>query len=558
MKKKAFWAAGVLLALLVVAAGFLYFKGGTAREAIDMALKGGQKELRDPMRPIRGSHRVLLIALDGVGDDKLREVLRNGRMPRLAQLLGQEGENGLHANAYAVPEAMSILPSTTMAAWASVFTGKPVSQTGVAGNEWFAREEKKFYAPGPISVPEHEHTLQIYTESLLNKAISVPTLFELVDVRSHVSLAPVFRGADLLTMPAASEVATLFGQVARGLAEGRPIERKLYAALDQNSVDRLLDAFESHGLPDLQVAYFPGIDLYTHLAENPLVEMERYLEEIIDPALGRMFAAYSDAGVLGDTFVLFTSDHGHTPVPKHDHHALGAGGPGEPPDLLRKLGFRVRKFQLELDGEHEDFQAVLAYQGAFAYIYLADRSTCPMPGDQCAWNSPPRFEDVMLVARAFYEANETGHLVPELRGTLDLVFARQPKPVGEPAVAFQIFDGQQLVSIGEYLGKNNRPDLIQLEERITALSAGPHGHRAGDILLLAKTGMNRPLHERYYFSGLYHSWHGSAERQDSNIPLVLARSSSSGEELRVIVRNVVGDSPSQLHVVPLVRALLDR
>jgi hypothetical protein len=557
MKRKFLWLIGIVLLLGAVGVLTYLFRSHTAGEVLDLATKGGFKELREPMRPIRGGTRVLLIALDGVGDDKLREVLRKGRMPRLARILGAEREEGVYESAYAVTDAMSILPSTTMAAWTSVFTGQPVSMTGVSGNEWFVREAQRFYAPGPISVPEYTDTLQMYTEDLLGKSIPVPTLFELVDGRSHVSLAPVFRGADLLTMPAADELAKLFGLVARGLMDAEPVDRKPYAALDKTSVDRLLEAFEKHGVPDLQVAYFPGIDLYTHLAEDPLDELERYLAEIIDPALDRIFEAYASGGLLRDTYIILTSDHGHTPVPKHEHHALGAGAEGEPPDLLEQLGYRVRPFKLRIEKDEEDFDAVFAYQGAIAYIYLADRSTCPNPGDRCAWLAPPRFEeDVMPVVRAFHHANQSGDPFPKLRGTLDLIFTRPPRPVDQPAVPFEIFDGERLVAIGEYLRANPRPDLIQLEDRMNALAAGPYGHRAGDILLLAKSGMNRPLNQRYYFSGLYHSWHGSPERQDSNIPLMLAKAGTPGEELRAIASKVVGDQPSQLHVVPLVKLLL--
>jgi hypothetical protein len=549
-----------LLAGFVLAAGaVLLIWFDTAREVLDLAARGGEKPLHEPMRPIRGTTRVLLIALDGVGDEKLREVVRKGRMPWLSYIFGREGADGLYEHAYAVTDAMSILPSTTMAAWTSVFTGQPVARTGISGNEWFSREEERFYAPGPISVREHTHVAQMYTEGLLGQVLRVPTLYELVGVRSHVSLAPISRGADLLTFPALNDVAELFGRLARGLTDDNPVDRKPYRALDEGSVDRLLEAFERHGVPDLQVAYFPGIDLYGHVAEQPLQELERYLEEVIDPALGRVFEAYRRRGLLERTYIVITSDHGHTPVLKHECHALGRGESGEPPELLTKLGFRVRPPKLELDDNERDFQAVLAYQGAYAYIYLADRSRCEHAGERCPWSAPPRLiEDVMPVVRAFHQTNTTGFPVAHLRDTLDLIFAREPRPPGEPALPFSIFDGTRLVPIGEYLRLNPRPDLIDLEERMHALAAGPFGHRVGDVVLLAKSGMNRPIEHRFYFSGLYHSWHGSPERQDSNVPLIVARHGTAGDALREVVSGVVGERPSQLHVTPLVQALLSR
>src|SRR5581483_5345161 len=192
-----------------------------------------------------------------------------------------------------------------------------------------------------------------------------------------------------------------------------------------------------------------------------------------------------------------------------------------------------------------------------AYIYLADRSTCPVKGDRCDWQRPPRFKaDVMPVVRAFYRVNTTGEPIPQLRGTLDLIFAREPRPPGQPALPFQIFDGKKLVPIATYLARHPRPDLLQLETRICWLSAGPYGHRAGDILLLARSGLERSLEERFYFSKPYRSWHGSPTMQDSHIPFILARKGDSGEQLQAIVNAAMGKFPSQLDFVPLVQVLL--
>src|SRR3712207_1080850 len=80
--------------------------------------------------------------------------------------------------------------------------------------------------------------------------------------------------------------------------------------------------------------------------------------------------------------------------------------------------------------DERGYQAVVAYQGAMAYVYLADRSTCPGVQDRCDWRRPPRLqEDVLPVVRAFDAAGRTGAGVPALRGALDLVFAREPRPV---------------------------------------------------------------------------------------------------------------------------------
>jgi hypothetical protein len=213
---------------------------------------------------------------------------------------------------------------------------------------------------------------------------------------------------------------------------------------------------------------------------------------------------------------------------------------------------------LELDDDEQDFQATVAFQGAIAYVYLADRSTCTAEGAVCDWSRAPRMdEDVLPVVRAFDAANRTGAGVPEMQGTLDLILARPPRPTTEDALPFQVWDGDALIDIADYLARNPRPDLLDFERRMHALAAGPYGHRAGDVLLLARSGAQRPIEDRFYFSGRYRSWHGSPDTQDSLIPLVIAHGREDGRALRARVEAAVGAEPRQEDITALILALLD-
>jgi hypothetical protein len=425
----------------------------------------------------------------------------------------------------------------------------------VPGNEWFAREELRFYAPVPVSVGGMEHLARVYTDQLMDSVVAVPTLFERAGVRSYVSMAAVHRGADLLSLPDPKRYADLMSEWVQGLSDDdEPAEAGAYAALDSTSVASLAASIEAHGLADLQVVYLPGADLYTHVAPDPLPDQQRYLAEVIDPAVGRLLDLYEARDALAETWVVFVSDHGHTPVLDDERHALG-DGPGGPTDVLERIGFRVRPPELETDAD--DFQAVVAYQGGLAYVYLADRSTCPHPGDRCDWNRAPRLEaDVLPVADAFFRASRVGAVAPEMAGSLEMVLARPPRPVGSDALPFQVWNGSRLEPVGVHLRRLPRPELLDVERRLEGLAAGPHGHRAGDVLLMARTGMHLPLDDRYYFSGRYHSWHGSPTASDSRVPIVVARRGADGGVVRARVRDSVGEAPSQLDVVRLVLELL--
>ena len=556
---KARW---IVLVVVVIALGgaivFALIKGVRPGDVAQLLAEEGEKQLREPMRAERGTTRVLLFALDGVGADELLAVIRAGRAPHIASVTGREIGDGVFATAYAARDVLTVLPSTTLAAWASIFTGEPPARTGVPGNEFFVREERRFYAPAPVTVGEVTDLISTYNDDLMGSVLAVPTMYERVNVRSYVALSHIHRGADLLVIPDVSSLGEVALALVTGLTdeEGDEVDSEEHSELDEEAANVLIESMRQHGPADLQVVYFPGVDLFTHIARDPIADQREYVSTVIDPAVGEVLDEYRRSGLLERTYIVFVSDHGHTPVLNDDRHALEAEGDDEPPALLERAGFRLRPFSLAVAAA-DDFQAAVAYQGAFAYIYLADRSTCAAPGAPCDWSRPPRLEeDVLPVVRAFAEANRTGAHVPALRGTLDLILARDSPGAGADALPFEVWDGSALVPVPEYLARNPRPDLLDLDARLRSLGAGPHGNRAGDILLLARSGAARPIEDRYYFSGRYRSWHGSPDAQDSRVPLIVARAGVHGADLRDLVRAAVGDTPTQLSVVPLVEALL--
>jgi Type I phosphodiesterase / nucleotide pyrophosphatase len=501
---------------------------------------------------------VLIFALDGVGYDQFTDATRPGMSPAFSAVLGKPIGAGLFEHGYSIPNAVSVLPSTTIDAWTATFTGVPPAFTGITGNEWFERETATFYAPAPVSLPRlGGETAQVYSEDLIGKQIKVPTLFERVKEPSFVSLNGVYRGATIFTSVDISGLGALASSfIEDEIANDTTAEQKAYAKLDLDSIPLILNAIHKNGIPAVQVVYFPGVDLYTHIAKNPLHDQVDYVKTVINPAIGRVIDEYRKQSVLDNTFIIFISDHGHTPVLKDDKHALAAETDSCVPRVLTSLGFRMRP--LALKPRQSDYTATLAYQGAIAYVYLANRAAC-RSGQKCDWRKPPRYrQDVMRVTRAFYRANKTGFRCAALKGTLDLVFARKPRPTGIDALPYEVFDGHKLVPIGQYLKAHPRPDLIQLERRMRWLSAGPWGNHAGDVLLLSKSGLYRPIEDRYYFSQPYNSWHGSPSLQDSHITFVIANSKSSGVALKEIFAQLGDREPSQLDLVPLVLKLLKR
>ncbi|HLH77973.1 MAG TPA: alkaline phosphatase family protein [Candidatus Binataceae bacterium] len=522
---------------------------------------GEQIKAERPPRPAPGQPSLIIFALDGVGHDQLMAALGAGKMPNLAGVLGPPRGADLFAHAYSVPKTVSMMPSSTVADWSAVFTGLPPAWNGLPGDEWFDRSSLRFFAPVPITVTDSADFVAMLIDDLVGKQLKVPTLYEQLAVRTNVSMQMVHRGATVYTILPPTSVVDFIGDFIAGEMDGKDSHQSVSGVIDTQSVGKAVQALDQHGIPALQTVYFPGIDIYTHASPNPLPSQVNYLETVTDPAIGHILAAYRRDGAPANTYVIVIADHGNTPVPNDARHDLGVGQDtrGSLWQVLAASGFRVRPPTLKLPAaDAQTYQAVIASQGFMANIYLANRATCRDAGARCDWSQPPRLErDVMPAVRALYRASHRGH--GYLAGAIDLIFARPPVAAGHDALPFEIYDRGRLVPIPDYLEHHPRPDLVELNRRMRWLGAGPYGDRAGDIILLAATGLNRPQSKRYYFAAKGHwSFHGSASIQDSYVPFIVAQIGGSGAAMEREVKAVLHGPPSQMAVTPLALRLLNQ
>jgi hypothetical protein len=520
---------------------------------------GGQRTLRPAPSALPGGPYVILFALDGAGYGQFMDAIRSGRATHIGSLLGRRTGPDLFEHAYSVPNAITIMPSCSTAAWSSIMTGRPPAETGVAGDEFFVRSENRFYAPIPLSSRDSGDFVATIDDDLLGKILHAPTVYQQIKGASDVSLLYVYHGATGYSTLDGQALLHLVGGVIAGKLEGGTPRQSIAPVIDDGSIPEVTKTIRQYGIPKLMVVYFPGVDIYAHGSPNPLPSQTEYLESDIDPDVGKVLDEYSKRGVLSDTYVIFTADHGHTPVLNDREHDLGFRDGNRLFELLEKIGLRVREPGLELPADKQDYQAVIADEGFAAYLYLADRSTCPKKGEPCDWRKLPRFRhDTLPVLRALFRANRRGRLIPGFQGTLDLIFSRDyGSKTAERLPPFEVFDGRRLVPIRDYLAEHPRPDLVEVNRRMNWLGQGPYGDRAGDIVLIAKASMALPIQERYYFSYVsYFAWHGSLTLQDGHIPLVVAKSDASGQQLKRIVEKVVDDPPSALDVTPLIESVL--
>ncbi|HWH77369.1 MAG TPA: alkaline phosphatase family protein, partial [Candidatus Binatus sp.] len=259
----------------------------------DTIWTGGEKKL-DPAPPPTSTSgpRLIIFALDGTTPEQLLQAIRSGNAPNLAGLLGKERRQGLFEHAYAAPRAWSVLPSSTIAAWAALFTGTPPAANGVPGDEWFERETATFRAPVPVSALDTSDVSKVVSDDLIGKALKTPTLYEMVKKKTHVSLLSVHRGATLYTSVSPGSFTDFLSYLIKGTLKGVDPEKSLAAALDFSATQKLIEAIDSQGVPDLQVVYYPGIDIFTHVSDDPLTRQARYLQFVTDKRIGEVLEAY--------------------------------------------------------------------------------------------------------------------------------------------------------------------------------------------------------------------------------------------------------------------------
>ncbi|RYE80918.1 MAG: hypothetical protein EOO74_01345, partial [Myxococcales bacterium] len=462
---------------------------------------------------------------------------------------------------------VATLPSSTIPAWVTAFSGVGPAHHGITGNEFFIRERREFAAPIPTTFEDAAPVIACYTDDYLVKLREAPSLYDRIrkqdpNAQMWVAMHQYSAGADRLITTSQTVLADAFHlfieEQARKRIEDKE-SRKMFQALDEHVVDAVSSQLDRHPdkLPDVLTVYLSGTDQYAHVAEEgPDKARRSYLREVGEPLFKKLHEAMRKHNALANRYVLLTADHGHTEVKHDDPHSLAMKGETEPPRLMEKAGYRVRPFKLEVDPK-DDFQSVLAYQGAIAYVYVADRTACQAKGATCDWTAPPRFqEDVVPLAEAFYRNNLDGSLVPELKGTLDMVLTRQPRPHAQEDLPFQVYVGDgKMVPVPAYLAAHPHPTYEDLDERLRDLAVGPFGERAGDILLIAHNGDRTSSDERYYFATLYHSWHGSPSRDDSDIPLIVAHPGKSSQELARLTHGAIGDRPKQQKFTDLVLTL---
>lgn len=461
--------------------------------------------------------RVVIIDIDGLRADVYQQALDNDLVPNMRRMTHTSN----HLTACHVP-VVSVAPSITFAAQASIYTGAHPGQHRVPGNESFDRL-------GHISAGKPRHfgfdvgdtlavddAIAVFEADLADRLLDpeVPTIYESAAQQSKTSLVAYNmygRGAQTVIRPKIIDIARFTkSKGVLGLEAG---------GYDTGMLDRLIKELKrAQPRPDLITVYFMGLDHHSHL-HGPQSQA-KYLIEIVDPQIGRLLDTLEELRMFEDTLFAIVSDHGQIATPGGDAHSIRLGFPfdTELTPLFEALGLDLH----DIPGEDPNVDAVVGLNGGLAQVYLRHQ--------QDEWHVPPRYEeDVLRVAQAFHELTTEGRYRSELQNTLELILVRNAEQDGWQG-EYQAYNGAGITRpFEEWLESHPELPYVDAVNRVRLASSS----MSGDIILAAKA------QDGIYFGGEgLKGVHGSLHADDSLAVLSFALPGAIQNEIGTLTEEV--------------------
>ncbi|HVA57818.1 MAG TPA: alkaline phosphatase family protein [Gemmatimonadaceae bacterium] len=432
---------------------------------------------------------VVVLLADGVRPDTLAGAIDAGALPALARL---RDEGGLHA-------VSTVFPSVTGPAYAPFLMGRFPGPVGLPGLRWFDRERTA------CSLPDYTRSYVGYQMRSLDRDLDAdaPTIFELAP-SSIAALSVITRGLPApnrigaLTLRSALRAArTHFsGNVAGWLRIDREIADEVVRRVAQER-------------PAYTYAAFTGVDKVSHARGHGHPMVIEALR-IVDDAAARIRADAEREGRWQHTHLWIVSDHGHSPVRRHEDLA----------GLFTLQGHRVVAHPWVITPFPET--AVMVSGNAMAHVFLEVRRR-----RRPWWPAlAPRWGTLvdLLLARPSVDLlllplDTERCEVRSRRGEVGIVsraagFYSYFPAIGDPLGVGRALQGVTADEAYDATAHTDYPDSIV---QIAHLAASP---RAGDIILSAA----RDWDFRARYEPIPHvSSHGALHREHMTVPLLVNR-----------------------------------
>lgn len=429
---------------------------------------------------------VIILLTDGIRPDTLANAIDAGAYPALSQ---HRATGGLHT-------ISSTFPSVTGPAYVPFLMGRFPGPIGLPGLRWFDRER------AACSFPDYTRSYVGYQMRAVNRDIDrdAPTIFELVP-GSVAALSMITRGLDsarqLAALNPASAVRAALTHF-RGDVDG-------WLDVDRDVSNRLIKRVRSTPV-SYAFAAFMGVDKVSHQKGHADDRVREALSIVNDTVT----ALQKNAGPNEDVRIWVTSDHGHSPVTRHE-------------DLERVVaeeGYRViahpwvYKFAADV--------AVMVSGNAMSHVYvdLARRERPYRKNMSSRFATLPERllgrESVDLVMVPLDESRCDVWSHARGRGTVAVTEDRfsYRRDDGDPLGIGRDLEGATANEAQDATCSSDYPDSIV---QIARLAASP---RSGDIILSA----SRNWDFRARYEPIPHvSSHGALHREHMTVPLLLDR-----------------------------------
>ena len=319
----------------------------------------------DKIHPPTQGNSVSILLLDGLSNTIFKDLLTQGKLPNLAQLM----QKSIY-----VEHGIAAFPSMTGYGFYPFLTGEDASKSGIAGLRWFDRRLDEG------NLRNYVGRTNIYMNSDINPLPK--NIFELYDTFYTASINTYMnRGAHHTEMTGWGHTTSKYQE--QGLFK---MVRKL-PFLGKNAIKNHFEheasimskAIEQlHRNPKVQWVTFPGLDASNHIS-GTTTEYSQLLIHL-DSLIGQFVNAVNRLGQSNNRMIAVITDHGvsdvskNLDIPKKLDEQYGIS-------LIR--GNSVNIYSKVLDEKLSDFVAKNGYfvinGNLAAYIYLRDTAQNPMP-----------------------------------------------------------------------------------------------------------------------------------------------------------------------------------
>ena len=427
---------------------------------------------------------VVVLVADGVRPDTLAAAIDSGRLPALARLRAQGG-------LYPVASAF---PSVTGPAYAPFLMGRFPGPVGLPALRWFDRARER------CTYPDYTRSYVGYQMRELDRDLAgdAPTIFELVP-DSLAALNMIGRG---LTGDRRLDRPTV-GRALRAARTHFSGNVAGWLDIDREMGDELVRRMRDQA-PRCAFCAFTGVDKVSHAAGHTASMLDDALA-IVDDVAGRILRDADRAG--RPTRIWVVSDHGHSPVTRHEDLA----------QLVRDQGHRVMAHPWVFRPGAE--VAVMVSGNAMAHLYLElERRERP-------WWSSLRARWQPLVDTLLARPSVDLALLPECDGRCHVLSRDRGRAVvehvgtqyryrrteGDPLGVGHDVDGDDVVAY-DAMRDTDYPDAIVQIAHIAGSA------RAGDVILSGA----RDWDFRARYEPIPHvSSHGALHREHMLVPLLV-------------------------------------